>query len=103
VTRPALLATIEPIASLVSATDRLRASNDKLADELGKSRGSVPPSAPRLPVEPVTLTPERAKDIARALMSAPDFLAMIHLLPADPYVSPAEFHAFCRLATRGTK
>ena len=83
------------LASLATATEALRKSNDAL--EANRPR-SVPPSAPRQ-APPVTITAERARDIAKALkLSHPMLVAAMFVRTDDgERITASEFQAFCDL------
>ncbi len=87
------------MSTLAAATEALRKSNDAL--EANRPR-SVPPSAPRQ-APPVTITAERARDIARTLKNNHTILTLVSLLDIEPRLSPAEFQAWADLAVRGAK
>ncbi len=90
---PVHLSQVQPIATLIAATESLRKRNDKLDAELRKERGSVPPSAPS---QPVTLTPERAAEIGKLLISSIAVMTAATLVG----LSASEFVAFCRRAAK---
>ena len=88
------------LSSLATATEALKKSNDAL--EANRPR-SVPPSAPRQ-APPVTITAERARDIAKALKASHPMLTAAAFLSVDgERVTPAEFMAFVDLAARNAR
>lgn len=80
---------------LAEATQRLRARNDALAEELRRDRGSLPPSSP-MPIAPVMLTAERAAEIAHLLTHSLAVMTAATLIG----LTAGEFVAFCK---RGAK
>lgn len=95
---------IEPIKSLADSTEKLRARNDKLAEELRKDRASQPPSAPRQPAAAIVITLERAKAVARALRSNHTMLTFVSLVDVEGGpLTPAEFQAWADLAVKGAQ
>jgi hypothetical protein len=80
--------------NLATATQRLRSSNDRLAEELNKDRASRPPSAPQVAAL-ITLDSGRAQQIAKALRQNHTILTLVSLLGCEPPITPAEFVAFC--------
>ncbi|HVJ13862.1 MAG TPA: hypothetical protein VM686_00415 [Polyangiaceae bacterium] len=98
---PAHIGQVEPIASLVDATDRYRAHNDAVAESQSRERGSLPPSSGSMPAAPVSMTPDRAKQIARALRNNHTLLTLVALVDVEPPISAIEFQVFCTLATKG--
>jgi len=95
------VAAVTSLATLASATEALKKSNDAL-EQNRRDRGSVPPSAPRQ-VAPIVITAERARDIARALKNNHTILTLVSLIDIEPGLTPAEFQAFADLAVRGAK
>lgn len=95
------------LAELATRTTNYRKHNDSVAERQSAERGSLPPSAPKLQralaVE-VPFTPERAKQISRALIREPGFLALVAMLDVEgDFISPAEFGTFCRAAVKGAQ
>ena len=87
---------------LAATVEKHRAHNDEMARSQ-RERPSVPPSAPRS-AAPITITVERARDIAKALKSSHPMLTAAAFLSVDgERVTPAEFMAFVDLCARGAK